>query len=352
MSSLAIPALGQASSRAGDGPVIRVEDLGKTYGGQVEAVKGVSFEVAAGEIFGFLGPNGAGKTTTVSMLTTLLRPTRGRATVAGLDVATQAARVRREIGLVFQDSTADGELTGRENLTLAGGLFGMTPAECRGPIEMLLSRMDLADAGDRRVKGYSGGMKRRLELAVAMVHTPKILFLDEPTIGLDPQGRAGFWRYIQELRREQQVTIFMTTHYLDEVENLCDRIAIIDHGRIIATGTNDALKENVGGDVVELRVPDRARDLTEPLRSVPGVREVLREANLYTVKCARAEGLVSSLVMACDGAGVTPEGITVRRPSIDRVFLELTGKAYREEGYDDGRAAQASAFGGRRGAKN
>lgn len=327
--------------------MIQVEDLGKTYAGKVEAVKGVSFEVAPGEIFGFLGPNGAGKTTTVSMLTTLLTPTRGRAMVAGLDVATQAAQVRREIGLVFQDSTADGELTGRENLILAGGLFGMTPAECRAPIEMLLARMDLADAGDRRVKGYSGGMKRRLELAVAMVHTPKILFLDEPTIGLDPQGRAGFWRYIQELRREQQVTIFMTTHYLDEVENLCDRIAIIDHGRIIATGTNDALKERVGGDVVELRTPRAARDLTETLRGVPGVREVRREEDLYQVKCPRAEGLVSALVMACDGAGVTPEGITVKRPSIDRVFLELTGKAYREEGYDDGRAAQASAFGAR-----
>jgi ABC-2 type transport system ATP-binding protein len=327
--------------------VIRVEDLGKTYGGKVEAVKGVSFEVAPGEIFGFLGPNGAGKTTTVSMLTTLLRPTRGRATVMGLDVATQAAKVRRQIGLVFQDSTADGELTGRENLVLAGGLFGMTPAECRAPMEMLLARMDLSDAGDRRVKGYSGGMKRRLELAVAMIHTPKILFLDEPTIGLDPQGRAGFWRYIQELRREQQVTIFMTTHYLDEVENLCDRIAIIDHGRIIATGTNDALKEMVGGDVVELRTPPAARDLTEALRGVPGVREVRREGEVYQVKCPRADGLVSALVMACDDAGVTPEGITVRRPSIDRVFLELTGKAYREEGYDDGRASQASVFAAR-----
>ncbi|MCI4368768.1 MAG: ATP-binding cassette domain-containing protein [Thermoplasmata archaeon] len=323
---------------------IQVEDLEKTYPPAVRAVQGVSFAVHPGEIFGFLGPNGAGKTTTVSMLTTLLRPTKGRAAVAGLDVAEQPAEVRREIGLVFQDSTADGELTGRENMILAGGLFGMRPSECRGRIDELLGRMDLTEAADRRVKGYSGGMKRRLELAVAMVHTPKILFLDEPTIGLDPQGRAGFWRYIKELRQEQQVTIFMTTHYLDEVENLCDRIAIIDHGRIIASGTNDSLKERVGGDLVELRVPADGADLTETLGSVPGVREVSREANIYRVKCPRAEGLVSALVKACDLAGVTVEGVTVQRPSIDRVFLELTGKAYREEGYDDGRAAQASVF--------
>ncbi|MCI4366503.1 MAG: ATP-binding cassette domain-containing protein [Thermoplasmata archaeon] len=323
---------------------IQVEDLEKMYPPSVHAVQGVSFAVEHGEIFGFLGPNGAGKTTTVAMLTTLLMPTKGRATVAGLDVAENAAAVRREIGLVFQDSTADGELTGRENMVLAGGLFGMRPSECRGRIDELLGRMDLLEAAERRVKGYSGGMKRRLELAVAMVHTPKILFLDEPTIGLDPQGRAGFWRYIQELRKEQQVTIFMTTHYLDEVENLCDRISIIDHGKIIASGTNDSLKERVGGDVVELRVPAAASDLLATLQAVPGVREVRRDGLLYLVKCPRAEGLVSALVRACDVAGVTVEGVTVRRPSIDRVFLELTGKAYREEGYDDGRAAQSSVF--------
>jgi ABC-2 type transport system ATP-binding protein len=327
---------------------IEVENLEKTYPPAVHAVQGVSFSVQPGEIFGFLGPNGAGKTTTVSMLTTLLRPTKGRASVAGLNVAEKASQVRREIGLVFQDSTADGELTGRENMVLAGGLFGMRPSECRARIDELLARMDLTEAAERRVKGYSGGMKRRLELAVAMVHTPKILFLDEPTIGLDPQGRAGFWRYIKQLRQEQQVTIFMTTHYLDEVENLCDRIAIIDHGKIIASGTNDALKERVGGDLVELRVPDGGPDLTAPLQAVPGVREVHREGTLYQVKCPRAEGLVSALVRACDGAGVTVEGVTVQRPSIDRVFLELTGKAYREEGYDDGRAAQASVFASRR----
>ncbi|MCI4331017.1 MAG: ATP-binding cassette domain-containing protein [Thermoplasmata archaeon] len=331
----------------GSAEAIRTENLAKTFPGGVEAVRDVSLAVQEGEIYGFLGPNGAGKTTTVSMLTTLVRPTRGRAMVAGLDVVQSPREVRQEIGLVFQDSTADGELTGRENMELAGGLFGMNRSECRPRIEELLTRMDLVDAADRRVKGYSGGMKRRLELAVAMVHTPKILFLDEPTIGLDPQGRAGFWRYISQLRREQKVTIFMTTHYLDEVENLCDRIAIIDHGDIIATGTSDSLKERVGGDVVELRVPATSPDLTTTLGAVPGVREVSRDGAVYQVRCPRAEGIVSPLVRACDAQGVTIEGVTVQRPSLDRVFLALTGKAYREEGYDDGRAAQASAFGGR-----
>jgi ABC-2 type transport system ATP-binding protein len=326
---------------------IQTENLVKTFPGGVEAVRDVSLSVREGEIYGFLGPNGAGKTTTVSMLTTLLRPTRGRASVAGLDVVEHPREVRQEIGLVFQDSTADGELTGRENMELSGGLFGMTPAECRPRIAELLKRMDLVDAADRRVKGYSGGMKRRLELAVAMVHTPKILFLDEPTIGLDPQGRAGFWRYIQQLRQEQRVTIFMTTHYLDEVENLCDRIAIIDHGQIIATGTNDSLKERVGGDVVELRVPANAADISATLTSVPGVGEVSRDGTLYHVRCPRAEGVVSLLVRACDASGVAVEGVSVERPSLDRVFLALTGKAYREEGYDDGRASQASVFRGR-----
>ncbi len=328
---------------------IGVEHLEKVYPGGVRAVQGISFSVGSGELFGFLGPNGAGKTTTISMLTTLLRPTSGRALVAGIDVATRPREVRSRIGLVFQDSTADGELTGRENMELAAGLFGMSLREARAQIDDLLASMDLADAADRRVKGYSGGMKRRLELAVAVVHTPQILFLDEPTIGLDPQGRAGFWEYIQRLRKEKQVTIFMTTHYLDEVENLCERVAIIDHGKIVAMGTNDALKERVGGDEVEVRLAAGAPDLTGELTAVDGAREVTRDGSVYHVKTPRGETLVPSLVKACDRAGVAVEGIRVLRPSLDRVFLGLTGRAYREEGYDEGRASSSSAFTPRRG---
>lgn len=343
---------------------IKVENLEKTYPGartraehgaggsstpEVKAVQGVSFHVNAGEIFGFLGPNGAGKTTTVSVLTTLLLPTRGRCLVSGIDVAREPERVRREIGLVFQDTTADGELTGRENMELVAGLFGMSQSEVQPRIKELLTSMDLTEAADRRVKGYSGGMKRRLELAVALVHTPQVLFLDEPTIGLDPQGRAGFWRYIQEMRKKEQVTILMTTHYLDEVENLCDRIAIIDHGKIIATGTNDELKERVGGDEVEVRVENDEPNLTPDLSALPGVTGVRKEPGLYQVKCPRGEGLVAPVVTTCDRRGVAVAGVKVLRPSLDRVFLELTGKAYREEGYDDGRASSNSAFRPRRG---
>jgi ABC-2 type transport system ATP-binding protein len=330
-------------------PAIAVEELAKTYPPAVEAVRGVSFRVEPGELFGFLGPNGAGKTTTISMLTTLLRPSRGRGSIRGMDIVERAREVREEIGLVFQDSTADGELSGRENMELAAGLFGMNRRDSQGRINELLASMDLTEAADRRVKGYSGGMKRRLELAVAMVHTPSVLFLDEPTIGLDPQGRAGFWRYIQRLRTEQNVTIFMTTHYLDEVENLCERVAIIDHGSIIATGTNDQLKERVGGDEVELRVADGAADLTPTLTALEGVRDARRDGPLYRVKTPRGESLVPALVKACDRVGVPVQEVRVLRPSLDRVFLELTGKAYREEGYDDGRAATQSVFGPRRG---
>lgn len=328
---------------------IAVESLEKTYPPDVRAVRGVSFVVAPGELFGFLGPNGAGKTTTISMLTTLLRPTGGRASIFGMDVLARPREVRQEIGLVFQDSTADGELSGRENMELAAGLFGMPRGESRERIPDLLESMDLSDAADRRVKGYSGGMKRRLELAVAMVHTPKILFLDEPTLGLDPQGRAGFWKYIQRLRREQQVTIFMTTHYLDEVENLCERVAIIDHGRIIATGTNEQLKERIGGDEVELRVPSHSADLADKLAAVEGIGGVRRDGDVYTVRTFQGETRVPALVKVCDRAGVAVEGIRVLRPSLERVFLELTGTAYREEGYDQGRAAATSAFSRRRG---
>ncbi len=331
------------------GEAIVVEGLEKVYPSGVHAVQGVSFQVASGELFGFLGPNGAGKTTTISMLTTLLKPTRGRAIISGLDVVERPREVRNEIGLVFQDSTADGELTGQENMELAAGLFGMSPRGARGKIAELLRSMDLADAAERRVKGYSGGMKRRLELAVAMVHTPQVLFLDEPTIGLDPQGRAGFWEYIQRLRSEQQVTIFMTTHYLDEVENLCERVAIIDHGKIVAAGTNDQLKERVGGDEVEVRLASHTVDLTSKLEALEGVRGVRRDGDVYHVKTPWGETLVPALVKACDRAGVAVEGIRVLRPSLDRVFLELTGRAYREEGYDEGRAATSSIFTPRRG---
>src|SRR5579871_3053645 len=274
------------------------------------AVDGVSFQVRRGEIFGFLGPNGAGKTTTISILTTLLSPTTGSARIEGLDVSTKPNDVRRKLGLVFQKSTADEELTGRENLIIEAGLYGLSADSVKDHIKALLDQMDLAQSADRFVKTYSGGMRRRLELAVGMVHRPKLIFLDEPTLGLDPQGRAGFWRYIRHLREYQGLTVFMTTHYLDEADQLCDRIAVIDHGRIIAIGTPKELKDGVGGDTLELTVADATKDPTAMLRAMPGVSSVTRDGNTFRVKCSNGESLVPKSILAADQAGIVVSGVT------------------------------------------
>jgi ABC-2 type transport system ATP-binding protein len=233
---------------------------------------------------------------------------------------------------VFQKSTADEELTGRENMALQAGLYGYSGPEVNGRITDLLSQMDLGAVGDRYVKTYSGGMRRRLELAVGMVHQPKLLFLDEPTLGLDPQGRAGFWRYIQSMRQSAGMTVFMTTHYLDEADQFCDRIAVIDHGKIIAIGTPRELKDGVGGDSLEITVAPGAADLTPLVSGMPGVKGVSRREDSYRVKCSNGDSLVPKVVLAADQAGITVRGVTVVKPTLDEVFLELTGHAYREEG--------------------
>jgi ABC-2 type transport system ATP-binding protein len=292
----------------------------------------VSFRVGRGEIFGFLGPNGAGKTTTISVLTTLLQPTAGQAHVEGIDVVTRPHDVRRKLGLVFQRSTADEELTGRENMVIQAGLYGHSGASVDRRITDLLVQMDLRSVGDRLVKTYSGGMRRRLELAVGMVHHPKLLFLDEPTLGLDPQGRAGFWRYIRSLRESEGVTVFMTTHYLDEADQLCDRIAVIDHGKIIAMGTPKELKDGIGGDTLEVAVAPGAADLTPLVTPMPGVKAISRREDTYRMKCANGEQLIPRVVLAAEQAGISVRGVTVVKPTLDEVFLELTGHAYREEG--------------------
>ncbi|HTZ62341.1 MAG TPA: ATP-binding cassette domain-containing protein [Thermoplasmata archaeon] len=311
-------------------PIV-AEELAKTYGGKVKAVQGVSFTVKEGEVFGFLGPNGAGKTTTVQMLTANLRPTSGRGMTAGLDIAQRPEEVKRRIGLVFQESTADSDLTGRENLELQAALYSVPNAEGHARIESLLHQMQVAEAADRPVKTYSGGMRRRLELAVGLVHNPKILFLDEPTLGLDPQGRAGFWRYIQDLRKELGLTVFLTTHYLDEADNLCDRLAIIDHGKIVATGTPAQLKDNLGGDVVTVRIQQTDRDLTPLFQAIPGATSVQVQDGAYRIKCASGEQLVPVLVESAFKSGVTVTAVSLKRPSLDEVFLEYTGREFRED---------------------
>jgi ABC-2 type transport system ATP-binding protein len=310
---------------------IVAEDLVKVYGGKVRAVDGVSFEVRPGEIFGFLGPNGAGKTTSVSMLSAGLRPTSGRAVVDGLEVSRNPEQVKRHIGVIFQESTADGDLTGRENLEIAAGAYGMARAEGRKRADELLEKMHLGDSAERFAKTYSGGMRRRLELAVGLVHQPRILFLDEPTLGLDPQGRAGFWEFIQKIRQESGTTVFVTTHYLDEADTLCERIAIIDHGKIVATGTPTELKDRLGGDIVTLKTATAAPDMTGVLQALAGVSSLQKKDASYRVKCSNGETFVPLAVEAISRAGVGVTGVIVKRPSLDEVFLEFTGREYREE---------------------
>ncbi|HEV2166629.1 MAG TPA: ATP-binding cassette domain-containing protein [Thermoplasmata archaeon] len=310
---------------------ILAQDLVKVYNGEVRAVDGVSFEVHPGEIFGFLGPNGAGKTTSVSMLSAGLRPTSGRAVVDGLEVSRDPELVKRRIGVIFQESTADGDLTGRENLEIAAGSYGMSRAEGRARSEELLEKMHLADSAERYAKTYSGGMRRRLELAVGLVHQPRVLFLDEPTLGLDPQGRAGFWGFIQKLRQENGMTVFVTTHYLDEADTLCERIAIIDHGKIVATGTPTELKDRLGGDIVTIKTAPGTPDVSSQLRSLPGVGSLQKKDGDYRVKCSNGETFVPLAVEAVSKSGVGVTGVTVKRPSLDEVFLEFTGREYREE---------------------
>ena len=319
---------------------ITTVELGKRFSGGLEAVRDVTLTVREAEIYGFLGPNGAGKTTTTSMLTTLLRPTHGRAEVSGIDVAARPEAVRRRIGLVFQRSTADADLTGRENLEIAAGLCGISRAQARPRIRDLLDRMDLTEVADRFVRTYSGGMQRRLEIAVGTIHEPEILFLDEPTLGLDPQGRAGFWRYIRELRAKDHVTIFLTTHYLDEADQLCDRLSVIDHGSLVASGTPLELKDRLGGDTIEVTSADGPVDLTDVLRTVPGATSVTRAGPVYRLKCHRGERLVAKVALAIQPTGAEVTSVVVRKPSLDEVFLEITGRAYREEGEPNGSARE------------
>jgi ABC-2 type transport system ATP-binding protein len=323
--------------------VIQASGLVKKYG-DLEAVRGIDLEVHSGEIFGFLGPNGAGKSTTISMLCTLLKPTAGTASVAGINVVQDPAAVRQRIGLVFQDPSLDDQLTGRENLEFHAFIYSVPAAERRQRIDEMLELLQLSDRASSQVRTYSGGMKRRLEIARGMLHRPQILFLDEPTLGLDPQTRKSIWTHLNELRSKKGVTIFMTTHYMDEAE-YCDRIAIIDRGRIVALGTPDELKAKVGGDVVTITSsePDAAvHEIEEKLGVTPS-----RDNGALRMEVPDGKKFVPRLVRELT---VPVDTVTLRRPSLDDVFLKLTGRAIREEeaGTKDQMRAMASRFMGRR----
>jgi ABC-2 type transport system ATP-binding protein len=320
---------------------IVVEGLVRTFKGDIRAVDGIDLEVAAGEIYGFLGPNGAGKSTTVHMLTTLLPPTAGRATVAGFDVASHGADVRRHIGAALQDTALDNFLTGREHMELQGGLNGLPKAERGSRGAELLERVGLTDAADRKVGGYSGGMKRRLDLALALVHGPAILFLDEPTTGLDPQSRSALWDEVERLATQDGVTVFLTTQYLEEADVLADRVGIIDRGHIVAEGTPDELKRDIGGDTVEA-IPADPHDLERAGEVLTAFGEpAAHSPKSAAVRLREGAEQLPAIIRALDDAGIPLAHLQLHSPSLDDVFLAKTGRSLEGAGEEDEPAEEA-----------
>jgi ABC-2 type transport system ATP-binding protein len=308
-------------------PAIVVRGLTKRYR-EIEAVRGVDFEVATGEVFGFLGPNGAGKTTTISMLCTLVKPTAGSATVAGHDVVTERNDVRRNIGLVFQDPTLDSYLTAEQNLRLHAELYGLRRDLVRPRMQQVLTMVGLWERKDSPVGTFSGGMRRRLEIARGLMHSPRVLFLDEPTIGLDPQTRRSIWSYIRELKEREEITIFMTTHYLDEAE-WCDRIAIMDHGEIVALDAPETLKAQVGTDRVTIVTEDDERAIAS-LAELFGIEAKIAEGAV-TFGVHKGEEFVPRLFAEL---GVPIRSVSVSRPNLDDVFMSYTGTTIRDAEVD------------------
>lgn len=321
-----------STSEAGDGgtPAVLVEDLVRDFNG-LRAVDGVSFSVKKGEVFGFLGPNGAGKTTTISMLCTLLRPTSGRSLVWGFDSSKQPDEVRGLIGIVFQDQSTDEELTGYENMWFHARLYKMPKDRIEPRINELLDMVELLDRKDDLVKTYSGGMKRRLEIARGLLHHPKVLFLDEPTLGLDPQTRRHIWEYIRRLNEQEHVTIFLTTHYMEEADELCHRIAIIDRGRIVALDTPALLKASLGGDVIHLRMTECTEECMKTLGQVPGVLSVEPERGGLLLAVKEGSVTIPLIFEAARGHGLTVESVVLKVPSLEDVFIKSTGRSIRDE---------------------
>jgi len=319
--------------------VITARGLARTYRsrrGDVLAVRGVDLDVAEREIVGFLGPNGAGKTTTLRMLTTLLEPTAGEATVAGCDLRTDPVGVRRRIGYVSQSGSTYPEARSGEEIVDHARLYGVHPAEAARRGHELFEQLDLPGLWDRPTKTLSGGQRRRLDIAMGLVHDPVLVFLDEPTTGLDPQSRANLWQHVRSLRDDRGSTVFLTTHYLDEADALCDRILVIDDGRIVAQGTPDELKRGVSGDAVILAVADPARlpHAVGIVSDLVGVGEVGEDGATLRFRVPDGAAALPALLRALDAAGVPPTSVEVRRPSLDDVFLSLTGRSLRDEPAD------------------
>jgi ABC-2 type transport system ATP-binding protein len=311
--------------------VIIVEGLTKIFNDGLVAVDHVSFGVKSGEIFGFLGPNGAGKTTTIKMLTTILKPTEGRALILGNDVVKQNSSVKNSIGMMSQEYTADEDLTGYQNILLCADLYGVPRDISKRRALELLNLVELATFKDKEVQTYSGGMRRRLELACSLINRPKVLFLDEPTLGLDVQTRAATWNYVKMLKNEIGMTLFLTTHYLEEADVLCDRIAIIDHGKILAIGSPSELKDKLGGDIITLSVLNASIDISEIIKKVPRVKEVKRQDGTYRIKVEEGEGTAPDIIDAVRTEGHKVTRLSLTKPTLDEVYIEFTGKSLREE---------------------
>jgi ABC-2 type transport system ATP-binding protein len=329
---------GAAGSAGGDDPAISVTGITKSFG-DVKALQGVDLQVKRGTVLGLLGPNGAGKTTLVRVLTTLLKPDAGTARVIGLDVVSQATELREQIGLAGQYAAVDENLTGLENLTMVGRLYGMSRAVAKARGNELLARFDLADAAKRPAKTYSGGMRRRLDLGAALVAKPPVLFLDEPTTGLDPRSRLGLWDVIEDLVADG-TTVLLTTQYLEEADRLADTIAVIDHGQVIAEGTSDELKSRVGGERLEVQLEEGA-DADAAVRALVeiGDDQPVVDGRIVRVSVAQRSGTIVAAVKRLSEAGVGVDDLVLRRPTLDDVFLTLTGHAAEEPTASDDKTA-------------
>lgn len=308
--------------------IIETFDLTKKFNG-LTAVDHVSFSVKESEIFGFLGPNGAGKTTTIKMLTTLLHPTKGTAKVCGFDIIKNRNEVRHNIGVVFQEPALDTELTGKENLDFHARMYGLEKEKRVSRIEEVLELVDLQDKKDVLVKHYSGGMKRRLEIARGLMHFPRVLFLDEPTLGLDAQTRRAIWEYIKKMNKEEKTTIFLTTHYMDEADFLCNRVAIMDHGKIVVVNTIPKLKNAIGNDVITLSCSDLSK-LKKAMEKEEWIKNIKQHENTLTLGVERGEEKIPLIVETAQKLNTRIKSISVRKPTLDDVFLHFTGRRIRD----------------------
>ena len=308
---------------------IKAESLTKVFNGNLVAVDHIDFSVKNGEIFGFLGPNGAGKTTTINMLITILKPTDGKASILGYDIAKQNAEVRYTIGVVPQEYTADEDLTGYENILLCADLYGISREVSKKRALDLLKLVELTEFKDKKVQTFSGGMRRRLELACGLINRPKMLFLDEPTLGLDVQTRAATWKYIKTLKKEFGMTLFMTTHYLEEADALCDRIAIIDHGKIIVVGTPTELKDSLGGDIITVAIKKDV-DITKLVEKIEHVKEVKKENGSYMIKSENGEVTAPLIIEVLRKEGHVVTRLSLTKPTLNEVYLQYTGKSMRD----------------------